>query len=139
MLEINFLAVAISGVVAVILGALWYGPLFGKPWMEMVGLTKESMKSMSMSPVVAMLGGLVGALATAFVLSQYLALAESMTGVAGIELALTTAFWIWLGFYVPVTAGSLLWEGKTWKLFALNASYYLVVLIINSCIIVLWK
>lgn len=139
MLEINFIAVAISGVVAVILGALWYGPLFGKPWMEMVGLTKESMKSMSMSPVVAMLGGLVGALATAFVLSQYLALAESMTGVAGIELALTTAFWIWLGFYVPVTAGSLLWEGKTWKLFALNASYYLVVLIINSCIIVLWK
>jgi hypothetical protein len=139
MLEINFIAVIASGFFAVILGALWYGPLFGKPWMAMVGITPESMKSMSLSPIVAMLGGLAGALVTAFVLSHYLALAESMTSVSGIELALTSAFWIWLGFYVPVTAGSLLWEGKTWKLFALNASYYLVVLLVNSCIIVFWK
>jgi hypothetical protein len=40
-LKINHLAVWVNVVLLHILGFLWYGPLFGEPWMEMVGLTME--------------------------------------------------------------------------------------------------
>ncbi len=38
-LKINHLAVWVNIVLLHILGSVWYGPLFGEPWMEMVGLT----------------------------------------------------------------------------------------------------
>lgn len=40
-LKINHLAVLVAVVWMFVLGFLWYGPLFGEPWMEMVGLTME--------------------------------------------------------------------------------------------------
>ena len=37
-LKINYLAVLVAIILQFALGFLWYGPLFGEPWMEMVGL-----------------------------------------------------------------------------------------------------
>jgi hypothetical protein len=37
-LKINHLAVLAGFVVQFVLGFLWYGPFFGAPWMDMVGL-----------------------------------------------------------------------------------------------------
>jgi hypothetical protein len=37
-LKINYLAVLVAIVLQFALGFLWYGPIFGDPWMEMVGL-----------------------------------------------------------------------------------------------------
>ena len=38
-LKINHLASIVCIVLLHVLGFLWYGPLFGEPWMEAVGLT----------------------------------------------------------------------------------------------------
>ncbi len=43
LVPINYLAILLCGVASMVLGYLWYGPLFGKPWMKMVGMTKEKM------------------------------------------------------------------------------------------------
>ena len=32
----------------------------------------------------------------------------------------------WLGFVAPTMLGSVLWENKSWNLYAINAGYYLV-------------
>jgi hypothetical protein len=40
-LKINYLAVLVAIVLQFALGFLWYGPLFGDVWMEMVGLDME--------------------------------------------------------------------------------------------------
>lgn len=37
-LKMNIWAILVAIVLQFVLGFLWYGPLFGKPWMEMVGL-----------------------------------------------------------------------------------------------------
>ena len=42
--EINFLAVLVCGVVSMIIGATWYGPLFGKKWMKEEGSTEEELR-----------------------------------------------------------------------------------------------
>ena len=45
---INWLAVIVAAVAFFALGALWYGPLFGKPWQKGVGLSDEEIKSANM-------------------------------------------------------------------------------------------
>jgi len=44
-----------------------------------------------------------------------------------------------LGFIVPVTVGVVLWENKSWKLWCINSSNYLVTLLIMSVILALWN
>jgi hypothetical protein len=39
--QINLLAVLLAAVAFFVLGALWYGPLFGKAWRELNGITPE--------------------------------------------------------------------------------------------------
>ena len=41
---INWLAVLLATVVCFVLGALWFGPLFGKPWMRSLGMDPAAMK-----------------------------------------------------------------------------------------------
>jgi len=39
MIEVNYLAVFIATIASFVFGWLWYGPLFGKAWMRMMGYT----------------------------------------------------------------------------------------------------
>lgn len=39
--EINFIAIIVAALIPNILGAIYYGPLFGKPWMDSLGYTKS--------------------------------------------------------------------------------------------------
>ena len=40
----EFLFVAIAALVPLVIGFIWYGPLFGNAWMNEMGFTKESME-----------------------------------------------------------------------------------------------
>lgn len=41
-LKINHLAVWVAIILQFVLGFLWYGPFFGEPWMNMVGLDMDA-------------------------------------------------------------------------------------------------
>tara|TARA_B100001057_G_scaffold455755_1_gene502518 strand:+ start:442 stop:858 length:417 start_codon:yes stop_codon:yes gene_type:complete len=43
--NVNLLAVVLGTVAFFAIGALWYGPLFGKSWREMNGMTDEMVKA----------------------------------------------------------------------------------------------
>ncbi|MBY0110711.1 DUF1761 domain-containing protein [Patescibacteria group bacterium] len=132
---INYWAVLGAAVAAIILGALWYGPLFGKQWMGMIGLTPEGMKAMKLSPAMAMGLGLITTLLMAYVLAHGIVFGNAYLGTTGVAGGMMGAFWYWLGFAVPLTAGAYLWEGKSITLWVLNASYYLVSLLLMGAIL----
>jgi len=44
-LKINYLAVLVAIILQFALGFLWYGPLFGEPWVEMVGLDMATVEA----------------------------------------------------------------------------------------------
>lgn len=44
-LKINHLAVWLCVILLFVLGFLWYGPLFGDQWMDMVGLVKAEVEA----------------------------------------------------------------------------------------------
>ena len=44
MIPVNYWAVLVAALFTFVLGFLWYGPLFGRTWLRLVGLNPESMK-----------------------------------------------------------------------------------------------
>lgn len=133
-IAVNYWAVLVAAIANMAIGMLWYGPLFGKQWMAMTGITKESMKAMPMKPWQAMVGGLVTSLIIAYVLVFF-----TLTWVGSLSEALMSAFWIWLGFVATTQISGFLWEGKSFKLFVLNTAYSLVAYGVMAAILFLWQ
>ena len=131
--SINWVAVLVAAVVNMIVGSLWYGPIFGRAWKHMMGFTDDMMKSMRLSAMQAMVGGFITALIMAYVLAYFVVI----YGAIDMQGAFELAFWIWLGFMATVTAGSFLWENKPFKLFVLNAAEQLVALVLMAMVMVM--
>lgn len=139
---VNYLAVVVAAIANMALGFVWFGPLFGKQWVAMMGWTpqqieegKEKMKKEGWKTYGL---AFIGSLVMAYVLSHTITFASWYMEVEGIQAGLTSGFWNWLGFIAPVTLGAVLWEGKSWKLWLLMNSYYLLALLIMGSILVSW-
>lgn len=135
---INIWAVLGSVVLACILGTLWYGPIFGKQWMHLMGITHESMEEMKKK------GGSMGKsygimIAASLVEAYVLAYLIKATGTTDSSMALQLGFWIWLGFVASIGTGIVSWEGKPWKLFWINTGYQLVSILMMSLVLVNWQ
>jgi MFS family permease len=44
MLQVPIVAVVVAALSGFALGAVWYGPLFGRPWMALVGLSPDTVR-----------------------------------------------------------------------------------------------
>ena len=138
--DLNYWAILVSAVASFILGALWYSPvMFVKPWRKMMGLTQQHMeeaKKKGMKKVMAKLyiGNFIATLIMVYVLSHFVDYAQAKTITDGLQLGL----WVWLGFIATLLFGSILWEGKPFKLFLINAGYRLVELLIVASILSAW-
>ena len=119
----------------VVIGFLWYGLLFGKTWQTLTGMkkpakiTSEIKRKMSVSIVAALIMSFVTAYIMKITLVQFPFV--TYAGVTFVSLLM------WLGFVLPVTLSSVLWEGRKVKLFVLNSLYYLASLVIVSWILLL--
>jgi hypothetical protein len=139
-ISINYWAVLVAAIANIVVGSLWYGPIFGKQWKKLMGFSDSDMRSMKMTPTQAYVGGLVTALIMAYVLAHDAAAWAGFYGGAGtFAFAFQLAFWIWLGYVATTQVGSVLWEGKPWKLFWLNTFQSLVSFIVMASILVFWK
>jgi hypothetical protein len=139
MVPINYLAVLVSAVAAMGLGYLWYGPLFGKHWVQLMGWNRDDMETkMKSGAGPQYLIQAVGALVMAYALAHSIIFAGAYLHQSGLVAGLQGAIWSWLGFVAPVTLGSVLWDGKPWKLWAINSGYFLVTLIVMGLILGYW-
>jgi hypothetical protein len=92
--EIIWLSLPIGVVLSFALGALWYGPLFQKAWLEDTGMTDEKR-----GPPVKVFGGaavhaLIGTLAVSLLLDRTVGLAAHVSGGLIIGVAAAAAIGI---------------------------------------------
>ena len=138
-LHINYLAVALAALAAFAIGALWYAPLFGKPWRKEMGVPEgapPSGKDMARSFGLNILGLLL----MAFVLAHDVKIWMPSTWDRPGDQALYTygffaALFIWLGYIVPMLLNAVAFEKKSWKLFAINGGYQFVSLLAMGMIL----
>ena len=139
MVPINYLAVLASTIMMMVLGFLWYGPIFGKQWQSLMGFTAEDMneaKAKGMVKTYAIMA--LGALVMSFVLAHSLIFASNYMKVTGVVAGLEVGIWNWLGFIVPVSIGSVLWDGKPWKYWVITYGYNLVGMLTMAAILGAW-
>jgi hypothetical protein len=140
--EINYLAVLVAAIAAMVVGFLWYGPFFSKPWMKGMGWDpndRAHMDKMKKGAGPAYVQNFIGALIMAYVLAVVLvALENAIPEMTGISHGIQGGFWMWLGFVLPVKYGDKLWGGKQFKYVAIDLGYYLVNLIIMGIILAVW-
>lgn len=135
-LGVNYFAVLLAGVAYMVVGFLWYSNLlFAKPWIKLMGYTKESMAKAQkeMGPLYAL--SFVAALVTAFMLSHVMALSEHFYGYPPVMTGVTTAFFMWLGFVAPVQMTDVIFGNKKWMLFVINTGYQLTALLAMGLVI----
>lgn len=138
--SIHVLAVFIAAIVGMAIGFLWYGPLFGRSWMALIGISPAQMNATKAKGLTkSYLVNFIGVLVMSYVLAHALVFASAYENITGASAGLMVGFWSWFGFIAPVTMGSVLWEEKSWRLWCINNGYYFVSLVAMGCILAAWQ
>ncbi len=140
MIEINYWAVVVSAIASMVVGSIWYGPLFGKKYMQLMGfnsLSPEQQAEMKKGMAMTYVWQFVASLVMFYVLAHIMGLSQNFYHYSAVQTGLTTAFWTWLGFVVPLKLGDALWGGKM-ALFWLGVGNMLITLLVGGAIIGAW-
>jgi len=131
-MKTNFVAVFVSALAYWILGAVWYGLLFNKPWMALENISMDSAKAMN--PVLPYVVTFALNLLIAFVLAQICIWRSANSAARGAALGIL----LWIGFVGPVTFTTYMYEMRPMQLFAINEFYPLVGFCLMGAILGAW-
>lgn len=144
--EINFLSILVAALVPNILGAIYYGPLFGKKWLASMGKTEEEMKHKN--EILIYIGSFVLAFIVAFFLNFFIAMGHKELNDAG-ELVFASfetfkhgafhGMMMCLGIVVPVLVSLGLFHKAKASNILLNVAFWVVCFSIMGGILDVWK
>jgi hypothetical protein len=132
--SVNIIGVILAVAVTIFIGLLWYSPLlFGKKWMELVGMTPEvavEVKKTANKSYAVML-------IPAFVMVYILALFLKNMFLKDLGQAVLVGILLWLGFVATTGASEYIFnvKPKPWLLYVINVSYHLVSIIVGASIL----
>ena len=120
MANANLLAILVAAAAGFLIGGVWYGPLFGKAWMQARGLTEEELRGGNMLKIY----GLTFAFSvlSAVFLGHLLAHFGDMSARSTMMISVGIA----LGFIVPAIGTNYLFGRASGKLFAIDAGYWIL-------------
>ncbi len=109
-------------VVYMLIGSVWYGPLFMKEWAKLTGMDKVKKEVMQK----AMWPAMIASLATAFVQSVVMGRTFQIVDMSHWAYALVIATILWFPFTFMVLAQNYAYTMKSWKLLFIDSGYMLV-------------
>lgn len=110
--------------------------MFGGAWMQSAGISPEKIAELNQRGMFK--SGLLS-LFTSFITAFILAVIIGIMGFTGVTYGAVTGLLVWAGFMATSHLGPVLWEGKPMKLYAINAGYYFVSLLIMGAILGAWR
>lgn len=128
--SINWLAVVVATAAAFVVGGIWYGPLFGKAWMNEMGFTEEELKEANMAKIYG----------SAFVLEFIIALQLALFlthGDTEPSVGQGAAYGFHIGLFFIATAMGVngLFSRISFKLWFINGFYFVVLLTLMGVIL----
>lgn len=134
-MAVNYIAVFVAGIAHMVVGMLWYGPLFGKQWMKLTGFTDKDIQKLKKQGMAKTMGlTFIAGLVTAYVLAYTIAYAQ----IQSVTLAMQVGFWLWLGFAAAVQLPNYLYECKSMKHYAITVGFELVYVLAMAAILAVW-
>ena len=132
LMKTNYAAVFVSALAYWLLGAVWYGVLFSKPWMALENMSMEQAKSMN--PVLPYVITFVLNLLIAYSLAQICIWRNANTMGRGASVGVL----LWIGFVGPITFTTYMYEMRPKELYAINEFYPLAGMVLMGAIIGAW-
>ncbi len=131
-MKTNYAAVIVAAIAYWLLGAVWYGVLFGARWMVLENVSMEQAKSMN--PVLPYVVSFVLNILIAYSLAQICIWRNADTIGRGASVGVL----LWIGFIGPITYTTYMYEMRPKELFAINQFYPLAGLVLMGAIIGAW-
>lgn len=130
--DLNWLAIVVCTVFSMVLGFIWYGPMFDKSWMKLVGLKREEI-----DPKDSMKGHLISIIGS-FIASMAMAIIVKWMGYGLVNGLLAGAFFSF-AFIVTAYFSGDAYEKRPVSLTLINAGYRLVYFVVIGAILGIWK
>ena len=164
-MEMNFYIFFLSALVPLIIGFIWYGPLFGNAWMKEMGFTKESLagKNMALTFILCYVFSFLMSFFLMFLVIHQMGVMQTLQGEIGFEEQTGEAFNYFQDFIanygdrfrtfkhgalhgamsgfifaLPIIAINGMFERKSTKYIAINAGFWIVCLAIMGGILCQW-
>ena len=129
---INWLAILVGAVSSFALGSLWYArPVFGATWQKLVGRSDEDIKNSSM--------GKTFGLAFLLTLIMSINLAMFIGAGQGFAFGVFAGAAAGIGWVATGIGVIYLYEGRSFKLWLINAGYQAIMLTLMGGIIGAWQ
>ena len=133
--EINFAAVVAAAVAPMALGAVWYGPLFGRLWMAAHGHTPERLEEMKQG-----MGKAYGVSFVCYlVMATVLAYLMIWLGAINLPAGLWLAFLCWLGFAATTGTTAFLFSDRRPAAWLIDVAYQLAYMLAMGAILGAWR
>lgn len=138
-MEVNWIAIIVAALIPMVMGFLWYGPIFGKQWQSSMGFSDEDLKSGNM-PVI---------FGISFVMAILMAMGifffiEGMHEAGGgsfhtfkhgaLHGAMVSIF-----FSIPVLVSNSLFQKNNAKNILINIGYWVVTSALMGGILDMWQ
>ena len=134
--DVNWWAVIVCAVLSMVIGFIWYGPLFSKPWGRITGWTSEKTAAL---PRGKMATSYILAFVAAFIIASVLAIALLATNADGIGDGIIAAVVLWVGLTGATIGVNMVFERRPLSLFGIEAGYHLITLIVYSIVLSAWQ
>jgi len=132
-MKTNYLAVIVAAIAYWLLGAIWYGVVFGEAWMALEHITAEQARSMN--PVLPYVITLALNVLIAYALAQICIWRNANTLGRGASVGVL----LWIGFVGPVTFTTYMYEMRPKELYAINQFFPLAGFVLMGAILGGWK
>ena len=130
-LHVNVLAVLTAAVIQWVLGWLWYGVLFKKDWTALV--MQDGAKPSNAGGVMALI--FIANLIISFALVKIVFLTGWTSWARGSLVGAICG----LGFVVPPMFAQHISEKQPFKLFGINALYWLIAMYFSGGVLAIWR
>jgi hypothetical protein len=140
-MEIHFVPLLVCAIGCLVLGSIWYGPLFGKTWMRLMKVDEDCMtdpvkrKAAQKQAMPLYILQFILSFIQIWVLAHFIAAGVTASG-------LVTSIWIFIGFILPMAAQGSMWNSDSrkdnWTRFWIVGGFNLVTFIALGLVLSHW-
>lgn len=135
--QVNLWAVLLAMLSSMVVGSVWYAKgVMGDRWAKLVKLDDKKMKA---GAARALAITVIVSTITAYVLAHVIYLSNQFFGNSFLQDALTTAFWVWLGFVAARIITHDVFEQRPQQLTIMTIVHELITLEVMALVIGLLK
>lgn len=128
---LTIIAIVAAAAAAMAVSFAWYAA-FGRTWMKLSGIDPKKLQAKKKGVWKSYVLSFAGLLVMAAALDYFISLSAAPTVMTGVQLGALA----WLGFVATTGASSVLYEGKSAKLYALNHAHHLVAMVVMAAVLV---